>query len=230
VRTLTSSFQASLTFLSSTIKVWDLRKSHSWRANPVCVESNEDVVASSESARSRGISSMVLAPDGRRLYAYSTDARFVLSPPSLSPLLTRLYRIFAFDALNITQPAPLAIFHHSQTVCGSFYLRLAVSPCSRYLANGSSNGAVYLYDTEGKGDDGVRVVGHESEISGISWGKDRVRPPPFTLSSIILTMMIQLATCSDDNIVRVWSPNQKIARARVNEEVRRKWAGEMVGV
>ena len=51
---------------------------------------------------------------------------------------------------------------------------MAVSPCSRYIASGSSEGGIYLWDTEGSGNDGVRLLGHELETSGLDWGKDRV--------------------------------------------------------
>lgn len=60
------------------IKVWDLRKSHSRRANPAFVETNEDAVSNTGSTRPHGISSMVLAPNGRKLYALSTDSQYVL--------------------------------------------------------------------------------------------------------------------------------------------------------
>lgn len=81
----------------------------------------------------------------------------------------------AFDPLNLSYPAPLTTFKHPQAIFGSFYVRLAVSPCSRYLASGSSDGGVYTWDTAGNGSDGVRLVGHEKEVGCVSWGNDTVR-------------------------------------------------------
>lgn len=59
----------------SIIKLWDLRKIHTRRKNPPFVENNEEAVAELTTARPHGISSMVISPDGRRLYALSTDSR-----------------------------------------------------------------------------------------------------------------------------------------------------------
>lgn len=84
-------------------------------------------------------------------------------------------RIYAFDPLNLTHAAPLAVYSHPKALYGTFYIRVAVSPCSRFIASGSSEGGVYTWDAEGNGQDAVRMVGHEKETSGLDWGgKDRV--------------------------------------------------------
>lgn len=82
--------------------------------------------------------------------------------------------IYAFDPYNLTQATPLRTFHHPEAQYGTFYIRVAVSPCSRYLASGSSDCGVYLWDAAGQGQDGVRLLGHEKETSGLDWGHDRV--------------------------------------------------------
>ncbi|KAK4704969.1 denticleless, partial [Phenoliferia sp. Uapishka_3] len=138
-----------------TIKVWDLRKSHKRRVNPEHLESNEDAVADAGTARPHGISNMALSPNGQKIFALSTD-----------------HRIYAFDPLNLTQPAPLGIYSHPESKFNSFYVRLALSPCSRYLAAGNSDGAIHVWDTEGNGKDAVRVIGHEREVSGLDWGHE----------------------------------------------------------
>ena len=80
-------------------------------------------------------------------------------------------RIYTFDPLNLTHPAPLRTFVPPLPTlsAASFYVRCAVSPDSRYLASGSADGSVYLWDTEGNGTDAVRVRGHEREVSGLDW-------------------------------------------------------------
>lgn len=99
------------------------------------------------------------------------------SPSDMTDLLTP-HRIYAFDPLNLTHSVPLSVFSHPQALYGTFYIRVAVSPCSRYIASGSSEGGVYTWDAEGSGQDGVRLVGHEKETSGLDWGgRDRVSLP-----------------------------------------------------
>ncbi|KAI5479845.1 hypothetical protein MNV49_002403 [Pseudohyphozyma bogoriensis] len=175
----------------SIIKIWDLRKNQTRRVNPVFVETNDVAVASTNQLRPHGISSMVMAPNGQKIYGLSTDSK-----------------IYSFDPHNLTQAVPLTTFTHPQLSCATFYVRISVSPCSRFLASGSSDGSVLLWDTEGPGNDGVRVLGHEKETAGLDWGYDT------------------LASCSDDHLVRAWKFDDRIARkAREDKEVRWKWSG-----
>lgn len=70
-----------MTLFESIIKVWDLRKAHSRRVNPAFVENNEEAVAENmKSSRPHGISSMVLSPNGQKLFALSTDRKCVQRP------------------------------------------------------------------------------------------------------------------------------------------------------
>ncbi|EGU11676.1 Proteophosphoglycan ppg4 [Rhodotorula toruloides ATCC 204091] len=171
---------ASAGSADSLVKVWDLRRSHRSRVNPSSYETNEEALTSMETTRPHGISSMALAPDGRKLYALSTDSR-----------------IYAFDPTNLTHSAPLTTFHTPLARYSSFYIRCAVSPCSRFLASGSSDGSVFVWDTEGRGgpEEVVRLVGHEAEVSGLDWAHE------------------SFATCSDDNLVRFWHSKPDVARS-----------------
>ncbi|GAA5887296.1 hypothetical protein JCM5296_004593 [Sporobolomyces johnsonii] len=200
---------ASAGSADSVVKIWDLRRSHSRRVNPAHYETNEDALLATPSARPHGIASMQVAPDGRKLYALSTDSR-----------------IYAFDPLNLTHPAPLRTLVPPlpSATAASFYVRCAVSPCSRYLASGSADGSLFLWDTEGDGTDAVRVRGHEREVSGLDWGHEG------------------LATCSDDHLVRHWRFNPSVARRRThptsttgdwveeaeNRKLRDRWSGEVL--
>lgn len=84
-------------------------------------------------------------------------------------------RIYAYDSMHLSRPTPISTFTNSQVRCETFYVRVSVSPNSRYVACGSADGGIYAWDTEGPGDDGVRLVGHEKETSGLDWGRDSVR-------------------------------------------------------
>ncbi|GJN90814.1 hypothetical protein Rhopal_003828-T1 [Rhodotorula paludigena] len=151
------------------------------RVNPATHETNEDALLSTATNRPHGISSMTVAPDGRKLYALSTDSH-----------------VYAYSATNLTHASPLTTFHHPEAQYASFYIRCAVSPDSRFLATGSNDGSIFVWDTEGRGgaEEAVRLVGHEKEVSGIDWASD------------------SLATCSDDSLVRFWRSNPTLARAR----------------
>lgn len=89
------------------------------------------------------------------------------------------HSIYALDPLNLTHAAPLRTFVTPSPAvsAASFYVRCAVSPDSRYLASGSADGSVYLWDTEGSGTDAVRIRGHEKEVSGLDWSDRGVSQP-----------------------------------------------------
>ncbi|BGP55690.1 hypothetical protein JCM8202v2_003297 [Rhodotorula sphaerocarpa] len=191
------------------VKIWDLRRSHTRRVNPATWETNEDAVTNTEAARPHGISSLVLAPDGRKLYALSTDSSIV-----------------ALDPLNLTHLAPVTTFQSPLSQHGSFYIRCAVSPCSRYLASGSSSGDISVWDTAGTGaaQEAVRLRGHELETGQLDWAED------------------SLVSASDDALVRFWRPNMSLARLRKAdraslsdaeavqaEQARDRWSGAVEG-
>ena len=92
-----------------------------------------------------------------------------------SELIGVLRSIYSFDPNNLSYPAPLQTFRHPLVCYGSFYVRMSISLCSRYVATGSSDGGVYTWDSEGSGEDGVRLLGHEREVGCVDWGKDIVR-------------------------------------------------------
>lgn len=139
-----------------------------------------------DTTRPHGVSNLVLAPDGCKLYALSTDSRYAPSSCSLMKLIA-VYRagltlslahtsVVALDPLNLTHVAPLTTFASPVNHPGSFYIRCAVSPCSRFLASGTSSGDIVVWDTEGSGraEDAVRLRGHEIEVGQVDWGSDSV--------------------------------------------------------
>ncbi|KAG0662509.1 hypothetical protein C6P46_003249 [Rhodotorula mucilaginosa] len=175
------------------------------RVNPATYETNEDAVMNTETTRPHGISSLRLAPDGRKLYALSTDASIV-----------------ALDPLNLTHAAPLITFTPSTVQHGSFYIRCAISPCSRFLASGTSGGEILVWDTEGSGSgqEAVSLRGHELEVGQLDWAAD------------------SLVSAGDDLLVRFWRPNLAISRLRTAnkaslseaevveaEQVKNRWSG-----
>ncbi|SCV72018.1 BQ2448_4712 [Microbotryum intermedium] len=201
----------------SVIKVWDLRRSHSRRVNPASFETNEIAVSHTASKRPHGISSLVLSPDGRALYSLGTDAMYVQAlksnTGSSANSLALFNRISSFSSGNLTHSYPLATYYHPSLVVNSFYIRLAVSPDSRFISCGSTDNAVYAWDTCAAADQGVKMVGHEKEVSCVDWSAKG-----------------GMVSCSDDGLVRLWSTDrEKARRIRSGEvedqEIGWRWCG-----
>lgn len=195
----------------SMLKIWDLRKSQGKSARPRFEENNEEALLELGGQRPHGIANMKISPDGHRIYALSTDCRYACSSQVSKRGLIDECRdsIHAFDAWNLSYPAPLASYSHPAFISSSFYLRLSLSPCSRYLASGSVDGSLFLWDTESPTERAVRLVGHTKEVSGVDWAQDVV------------------ATCSDDQLVRTWTVDRKMADRRrnriANDEPELEW-------
>ena len=106
-------------------------------------------------------------------------------------------------------------YTHPQMQTNSFYVRAALSPCGRWLANGSSaDGRVFLFDVSSAGrwaSGSARAVvlrGQKGEVGALDWAQD------------------MLATCADDATVRVWRPDVAVHRRCVedSEEMRWQWS------
>ena len=95
----------------------------------------------------------------------------------------------------------------------SFYVRIAVSPCGRWLASGSSKGSVFLYDV-GAGERnrarqsseiGVELNGQMGEVGALDWADG------------------QLATCADDGTVRIWRPDYDVYSKCIEDPKEARW-------
>ena len=124
--------------------------------------------------------------------------------------------------------APLALPRAAEPDAGtqtppthSFYVRLAASPCGRWLASGSAGGGrAYLFDAAaaavpprgtraGEGAPwagGVALEGGQTgEVGAMDWADGA------------------LATCADDGTVRVWRPDVEVARRCEDDPEEMKW-------
>ncbi|KAG0705406.1 WD40-repeat-containing domain protein [Suillus ampliporus] len=154
-------------------------------------------------ARCRGITSMSQGsgPSAGLLFALGADSRlYTYSYPTLTPLRTETHR-------------------NLQT--NSFYVRLATSPCGRWLASGSTSraGSLFLFDISnagriaesyGMGADepvspALRFPAQAGEIGAVDWARDMV------------------ASCADDGTVRIWRPDLDMYQNCVANSEERKW-------
>jgi len=162
------------------LKAWDLRAKSSKRNKPMPLYSSDDITLES-SGRARGIVSVALDEQGEWAWALATDGS-----------------IYTYLALSLSTPSPdLPILSHPNLSSASFYVRLALSPCGKYLASGSSNGEVYTWAVDDTPTSvPVELVGHErgKEVGALDWGFDT------------------LATASDDHTVRIWRPDPIVSR------------------
>ncbi|KAG2370070.1 WD40-repeat-containing domain protein [Suillus spraguei] len=155
------------------------------------------------SARCRGITSMSqgIGPSAGLLFALGADSRlYIYSYPTLTPLRTEA---------------------HPNLQTNSFYVRLATSPCGRWLASGSTNraGSLFLFDISNAGRVGpsygkeagepisptVRFRAQSGEIGAVDWARDMV------------------ASCADDGTVRIWRPDLEVYQSCISNSEEQKW-------
>ena len=72
----------------------------------------------------------------------------------------------------------------------SFYIGLDISPCGQYLASGSRDSNVYIWDCLNPLKN-YRLLGHKAETTAVAWSPRG----------------LELASCSDDMTCRIWEPS-----------------------
>jgi denticleless len=171
----------------SILRHWDLRfpnskgKSRAARDNSIpLLASPVDPTARHGAARGRGITSLAAGtgPSGSTLFALGCDSRVhAYALPSLHP-----------------HAGPADVLAHQEMATNSFYARLALSPCGRWLASGGTASAAFIFDVaqagrvrrRGGASAGVCLRAQGGEVTAVTWAAGA------------------LATCADDGTVRVW--------------------------
>lgn len=165
-----------LILLRRILKAWDLRAKYPKRTKPKPIYSSEDITLES-AGRARGIVSVVLDERGEWAWAMATDGSIYTYPV----LSLSLSDSSSSSSLSFFAPA-LPVLSHPNLKTASFYVRLAVSPCGRYLASGSTSGEVYTWavdDHQGGSMEPplpVELIGHEKgkEVGSLDWGYNMV--------------------------------------------------------
>ncbi|TPX44173.1 hypothetical protein SeLEV6574_g04667 [Synchytrium endobioticum] len=175
------------------VKIWDMRMGE------VFTDISQNSVARSRLPeglkRPHGLTSLTMNSNGSLLFASCSDnSVHVYNSSSLSQPICQLRA----DTFKVT----------------SFYVKTAVSPDDRFLASGSSDGGLYVWDVESylKRDHmskygPIILKGHTSEVTSVSWsgGGDISQQ--------------HIANASDDMTVRVWKWDAKVVSDLQNGKV-----------
>ncbi|ORY52231.1 WD40 repeat-like protein [Neocallimastix californiae] len=164
------------------IKFWDIRSNGSYlhRSNPVPVEVS---IHSNHSKRPHGFSSLSLDSTGRYLFSACTDNS-----------------IYMYNTLNLGKP--VYRFTSPTYKCSTFYIKTSISPDDRFIASGSSDNNVYIWDITAPHRSPVKLKGHENEVTAVSWCPIDIK---------------QMVTCSDDTSIRIWNMNEKLENKCKND-------------
>ncbi|NXL89223.1 DTL protein, partial [Alectura lathami] len=94
--------------------------------------------------------------------------------------------IYMFNMTSL-KTTPVAVFSGHQN--STFYIKSSTSPDDQFLVSGSSDGNAYIWKVSEPSLPPWILTGHSQEVTSIAWC-----PSDFT----------KIATCSDDNTVRIW--------------------------
>ncbi|KAJ7499178.1 WD40-repeat-containing domain protein, partial [Mycena latifolia] len=180
------------------LRCWDLRLSKSKSAKakePPCLFSSPlDPTTWQVSSRPRGIISLVdgTGPTAGLIFALGADSRI---------------HTYARNSL-----AAFGTSYTHENLQTNFYVKLAASPCGRWLATGGSgvSGSSFMFEvsnaTRGSGvSTAVELKGHTGDAGGVDWASD------------------MLSTCWDDGMVRVWRPDIETHRTCMERPEEQRW-------
>jgi len=164
------------------IKFWDIRSNGSYlhRSNPVPAEVS---IPSNHSKRPHGFSSLSLNSTGKYLFSACTDNS-----------------IYMYNTLNLGKP--IYRFTSPTYKCSTFYIKTSISPDNRFIASGSSDNHVYIWDITAPHRSPVKLKGHENEVTAVSWCPIDIK---------------QMVTCSDDTSIRIWNMNEELENKCKND-------------
>ncbi|XP_056213323.1 denticleless protein homolog [Falco biarmicus] len=94
--------------------------------------------------------------------------------------------IYMFNMASL-RTTPVAVFSGHQN--STFYIKSSTSPDNQFLVSGSSDCNAYIWKVSEPSLPPWILTGHSQEVTSIAWC-----PSDFT----------KIATCSDDNTVRIW--------------------------
>ncbi|KAH8925256.1 hypothetical protein BT69DRAFT_1279852 [Atractiella rhizophila] len=172
------------------VKLWDVRlaggssvkKMYERKKYPDCVASGEVGRSMREGSR-RCYGIIDLVGGGGRVHALTMNSKIVtFSPHTLQTISHR---------------------SHPSLQTSQFYFRLSLSPSSRHLASGSSNGKHVLFDLESHpSSQPIVFSGHEEgrDVGYVDWGGEET-----------------IASVGDDEVVRIWRADPWVVKGEKRE-------------
>ncbi|XP_069786486.1 denticleless protein homolog [Narcine bancroftii] len=100
--------------------------------------------------------------------------------------------IYMFNLTGM-QTAPIATFSGHQN--STFYIKASLSPDDQFLISGSTDHNAYIWKVSDPLHPPTMLQGHSQEVTSVSWCSSDFS---------------KIATCSDDNTVRIWRLNRKM--------------------
>ena len=133
------------------IKYWDVRKHGTYFKHdyPSPLQTSKYTPIT---RRAHGMTSMALSPDGRSLFALSSDNN-----------------IYMYNTTVLGHPVER--FGACDFACSSYYIKISVSPDGNYIAAGSSKD-LYVWEINRPQKRPLIFQGHEREVTGVDWAKD----------------------------------------------------------
>ncbi|XP_051955197.1 denticleless protein homolog [Xyrauchen texanus] len=139
-------------------------------------------------------------------YPGSCTRKLGYSGLSLDSTSSRLFsnctddNIYMFNISGL-KTTPVAVFSgHSNS---SFYVKSSVSPDDQFLASGSSDHHAFIWKISEPKQAPLMLQGHSQEVTSVAWC-----PTDFT----------KIASCSDDNTVRLWRLNCRPEEGTANRD------------
>lgn len=223
----------------ASVKLWDLRTTHSRRRYGATPLSSTKPPESHISHRNFGLTSMALSGDAARLYtlcrdntvyAYSTSHLILGHAPELSLNAPSPRRPCGVEKPGL---GPIYGFRHPKLHATTFYVRLALRPAadnkSELLAVGSSDECAVLFPTDerylSRGQTNSRFQRLNEDIPVYRHGTPLVRGHSSEVTDMTWTHGGDLVTVGDDVSARCWRGEGPDARdLRIGGETEgRRW-------